>query len=115
MSRADSQEPKRGEVWLVSFDPSIGGEIRKTRPAVVISNDTANRLLNRVQVIPITSNVNKLYPAEALVTINGSERKAMADQITTASKERLHRRTGAVDNADIPGIERAIKIQLGLG
>ena len=47
--------PQRGEVWLVSFDASIGGEIQKTRPAVIISNNTANALLNCVQVVPISS------------------------------------------------------------
>ena len=62
MSGAEDS-PRRGEVWWVAFDPSLGGEIRKTRPAIVISNDVANRLLNRVQVIPITTNTAKLYPA----------------------------------------------------
>ena len=63
--------PRRGEVWWVSFDPSVGGEIQKTRPAVVISNDSANSALNRVIVIPITSQVAKVYPGEALITLNG--------------------------------------------
>ena len=72
--------PRRGEVWWVSFDPSIGGEIQKTRPAIIISNNAANAVLNRVIVVPITSQTAKVYPGETLVTLNGEQRKAMADR-----------------------------------
>ena len=58
-------ERRRGEVWRVAFDPSVGGEIRKTRPAVVVSNDVANRILNRVELVPLTSSTQRLYPREA--------------------------------------------------
>lgn len=111
---ADEALPQRGEVWLVSFDPSVGGEIQKTRPAVVLSNDTANTLLNRVQVVPISSQVARLYPAEAYVTLEGERRKAMADQITTASKRRLQRRLGMLSADDLGAVVRAVCIQLGL-
>jgi mRNA interferase MazF len=105
---------KRGEVWWVNFEPAIDGEIRKKRPAVIISNDAANQFLNRFQVIPLTSNVDKLYPSETYVTIRGKKAKAMADQLTTVSKKRLINRAGTVSNAEIEGIERAISIQLDL-
>jgi mRNA interferase MazF len=106
--------PRRGEVWLVSFDPSIGGEIRKSRPAVVISNDTANAVLNRIQVVPISSQIAHLYPAEAYIAVAGERRKAMADQIATASKQRLLRRLGALTQGDLAAVMRAVCVQLGL-
>jgi mRNA interferase MazF len=99
--------PRRGEVWWVSFDPSIGGEIQKTRPAIVISDDAANAALNRVIVIPITSQVARVYPGEALVTQNGEQRKAMTDQIMTASEQRLKNKLGTLFRSDVTAVENA--------
>ena len=105
---------KRGEVWWINFDPSVGGEIRKTRPAVIISNNAANEHLNRVQVVPLTSSVDRVYPSEALVNIRGKQSKAMADQLTTVSKLRLHDREAILTAADMRRVERAVRVQLGL-
>ncbi len=105
---------KRGEVWWVEFDPSIGSEIRKTRPVIILSNDAANRNLSRVVVIPMSSNVARLYPGEALVSVAGAQSKAMADQIMAADKVRLKSQLGEVSRADMEGVEEAIKVHLGL-
>ena len=105
---------KRGEAWWVNFDPSVGGEIQKRRPAVIISNDASNRFMNRVQVVPLTGKTDRLYPNEALVTFEGKESKAMTDQLTTVSKARLFRRAGVLTTEDMLKIERAIKVQLDM-
>jgi len=105
---------KRGEVWWVNFDPSVGGEIQKQRPAVIISNDAANRHLNRVQVVPLTSKVDRIYPSETAVTLKGKQSKAMADQISTVSKLRLINRYGKLSDADMQMVERVVRGQLGI-
>ena len=105
---------KRGEVWWIELGDRVGGEIRKRRPAVIVSNDSANRHLNRLQVVPLTSRTEKVYPSEAVVTVQKQKHKAMADQITTVSKRRVLDRMGAVSADDLRNVEHALSIQLGL-
>lgn len=105
---------RRGEIWWVSFDPAIGGEIRKTRPAVVVSNDRYNAGSNRVQVIPVTTSEKRLYVFEAYVAVRGRECKAMADQIKTVARERIREKIGHVTIEEMKAIETAIRIQLAL-
>jgi len=105
---------QRGEVWWIDFDPARGGEIIKTRPAIIISNNAANAALNRLQVVPLTSSMGRLYPSEAVVTIDGKSSKAMADQITTVAKERIRSRLGTISAHDLREVEQVIKLQLGL-
>ena len=99
----------RGTVWWVEFDPSVGTEIQKTRPAVIVSNDIANKYLPRAVVIPLTSNISRIYPGEAIVTVNGNKNKAMTDQIMSADKSRLKNKIGELTNNDMISIETAMK------
>ena len=105
---------KRSDVWWVNFEPSIGGEIRKKRPAVIVSNDAANKFLNRDQVVPLTSKTGRLYPSEAYVRVSRKVGKAMADQLATVSKERLFKRIGVISDEDLRKVEEAIKTHLDL-
>jgi mRNA interferase MazF len=105
---------KRGDVYWIAFDPSVGGEIQKTRPAVIVSNDAANAALNRTLVVPISSQISRIYPGEALIQLNGETRKAMADQLTTASKQRFRSRLGTLSPDDMTKIESVVLLQLGI-
>lgn len=105
---------ERGDVYWVDFDPGRGGEIRKRRPAVIVSNEAAIRAQNRLQVVPLSSNVQRVNSWEALVDVGGVPHKAMADQIRTVARERLQEPAGKLTRVGLLAVEQAIRIQLGL-
>lgn len=105
---------KRGDVWWVSFGRSTGGEIRKSRPAIVLTNDVAIAHLNRVQVVPLTTNVSRVYPGETIIVVNGRPHKAMADQIMTVSKQRVSNLFGTLSPDDMQKVESAVRLHLGI-
>jgi mRNA interferase MazF len=107
-------KPKRGSVWWVNLNPARGSEVKKKRPAIVVSNDIANKHLNRVQVVPLTSNINTVYPSECLVTVKRQRSKAMADQIRTVSHQRLGTRIADISASDLEAVENVLRLQLGL-
>lgn len=98
----------------MALDPVRGGEIGKTRPAVIVSNDDANRVQNRVQIAPMTSNLKKVLAWEARVELKGRPSKVLADQIRTVAKERLSTRIGVLSSRELQEVERALRFQLSL-
>jgi mRNA interferase MazF len=109
-----SRTIRRGDVVWVALDPTQGSEIRKTRPAVVISNDSCNRYGSRVVVLPVTSNVGSLYPGEARIELAGKPARVLGDQIRSVDKRRLRSRVGRLRQDELRDVEDAVRITLGL-
>jgi mRNA interferase MazF len=109
---------KRGSIWLANLDPTIGGEIRKTRPVIVVSNDINNVHNNVVTVLPLTSNTDHIYSFEVSLPKGignlPKDSKAKADQIRTLDKSRLIKLVGVIPNAYIASIDQTIKLHLKL-
>jgi mRNA interferase MazF len=101
-------------VYWVNLDPVVGTEIRKTRPAVVVSNDSCNRHGARVVVLPVTSNVDSLYPGEAMVEVKGKRGRALGDQIRSIDKSRLKARVARLTADEMSRVDEALAITLGL-
>ena len=111
--------PKRGEVYQVSLDPTVGTEIAKTRPALVISNDIGNQFSERVVVAPITSqNTEKVYPFEVLIPAGEGgltqASKALLDQIRSIDKQRLKKRLGTLGSDRMTEVDQAIRLSLAV-
>lgn len=111
--------PKRGEVYWVTLDPTVGTEIQKSRPCVVVSNNLANERYHQVTVIPLTTQrTDRVEPFQALVPASAlgapKDSKALAEQIRTVSRLRLKRLIRRLPDPVVHHIDRAIRVHLNL-
>ncbi len=110
--------PKRGEIYLVSFDPTIGHEIKKTRPAVIIQNNIGNQYSPTVIVAAITSGIKTVYPVQVLIKPPQAGLKKVSivnlTQIRTIDKRRLGRRLGQLKPEVMKEVDGALLISLAL-
>ena len=113
----------RGEIWLVEFEPVRGSEANKWRPAVIVSNGRANAAAARlgrgvVTVIPVTSNVARVYPFQVLLpaatTGLAVDSKAQAEQVRSVDIERLSHAVGRVSSPELVRIDEALRLHLDL-
>lgn len=105
---------KRGDVYWVNLDPTIGPEIKKTRPAVIISNNVQNMVGHRIIVAPMTSIVHKVYPFEVLIHLEGKKSKVMLDQIRTVDCARLGGKLGRLSAEELDILDKVLKLVLSL-
>ena len=110
--------PKRGDIYLVNFDPTVGSEIKKTRPALILQNDIANEHSPITIVAAITSKFDdKLYPTEVLIPQGtgglSTDSIVLLNQIRSIDKRRLVKKLGAVTPSTMMRVDRAIQISLG--
>lgn len=111
--------PRRGEVYLVSFDPTLGAEIRKTRPALILQNDVANRFSPITIAAALTSQVEPdLYPTEVLVKAPEGglqvDSVVLLNHIRSIDRRRLIRRVGRLSRETMRSVDRALMLSLGL-
>jgi len=113
----------RGEIWHVDLDPVRGTEANKQRPAVIVSNDRANATAARlgrgvVTIVPVTSNTDKVYPFQVLVSAANSglavDSKAQAEQVRSVATQRLLRRIGRVSPSELTELDDALRLHLAL-
>ncbi len=106
---------KRGEIWQVNLDPTIGHEIKKTRPALIIQNDIGNKYSPITIIAPLTSQkTQKVYPVEVLIRIRDVDAKVLLNHIRAIDKERLVKKIGSISKEQLFQVGEAIKISLGL-
>jgi mRNA interferase MazF len=109
---------KRGNIYLAALDPTMGSEINKTRPVIVVSNNINNDLSNTVTIIPLTSNTEKIYPFEVFIKQAianlPKDSKAKTDQIRTIDKHRIIKEIGILPKELLSDVEVAIKTHLSL-
>ena len=106
---------KRGDVYWLHFpDPSTGSEIAKTRPAVILTADPLIGPVRRVQVVPFTSHIARVFSGEAIVTIRSRQSKALASQLTTADESRVLGYVASLSPSDLAAVEHAVRQQLSL-
>jgi mRNA interferase MazF len=107
--------PERGDIWWVALDPTLGSEIRKTRPCVVISVKTLNERRRTVIVIPLSSSPKASPPILIPISCNGRSVAAVSDQIRAVAKERLLTRLGAVTTEEMAALEEGLRQIMQLG
>lgn len=106
--------PKRGEIYWVTLDPTVGAEIKKTRPALIVSNDAANEKSRRIVVAPITSTVTNVFPFEVKINLRGKDCKILLDQVRSIDKSRLKEQISTIDRQHLLYVERALKVVFAL-
>ena len=106
--------PKRGEIYWIQLDPTLGTEINKTRPALIVSNNSANEISKRIIVAPITSSIRKVYPFEVHIELNTQSCKILLDQIRSIDKIRVGKRITVISQDIMQKVDKALKIALAL-
>ncbi len=107
--------PKRGSVYWVCLDLTIGSEPKKTRPCLVVSNDSANEASGIVIVAPITSKAKKIYSFEVAVVIVGKSGKVMLNQCRAIDKARLGKKECPLDFEAMEQVDEAVRVAFGIG
>ena len=114
MTKNKDKYPLRGEIYWIELDPTLGIEIKKTRPCLILSINAYNKKMPRVIIFPITSQIQNIYPFQIHVEVNGKEGKVMTDQVRCVDKRRIKERSGALTSVKIQEVEESIKLCLGI-